>query len=72
MRDSDNTPVVSIIAPVYNAERFLSKCLDSLVRQTLESIEIIAVGDGSTDSSTALLAEWAGRDARMRVANRGN
>ncbi len=44
-------PKVSIIVPVYNVERYLRKCLDSLVNQTLSSIEIIIVNDGSTDGS---------------------
>ncbi len=51
-------PKVSVIVPVYNAERYLRKCFDSLVNQTLEEIEILAVNDGSTDGSMAILEEY--------------
>ncbi len=51
-------PKVSIIVPVYNAEKYLYKCFNSLVNQTLEDIEIIAVNDGSTDNSLAILEEY--------------
>ncbi len=48
-------PKVSIIVPVYNMERYLGKCLDALTKQTLSDIEIVAVNDGSTDSSPSIL-----------------
>lgn len=51
-------PMVSIIVPVYNVEKYLSKCLDSLVNQTLDKIEVIAIDDGSTDSSLSILEEY--------------
>ena len=50
---------VSIIVPVYNSEKYLRDCLESLVNQTLEEIEIIAVDDASIDSSPKILAEYA-------------
>lgn len=53
-----NTPKVSIIVPVYNTEKYLRKCLDSLVNQTLQDIEIILVNDGSKDGSPAILEEY--------------
>ena len=46
---------VSIIVPVYNVEKYLSACLESLAAQTLEEVEIVAVNDGSTDGSLAVL-----------------
>ena len=49
-----NTPKVSIILPVYNVAEFLPACLDSLLDQTLDQLEIIAVNDGSTDTSAAI------------------
>ena len=48
-------PKVSIIVPVYNVEKYLEKCLDSLINQTLKDIEIICVNDGSKDNSLKIL-----------------
>lgn len=66
---------VSVLVAVYNAAPYLSKCLDSLICQTLADIQIICVDDGSTDGSAALLDEYAVRDRRIRVvhftANKG-
>ena len=58
---------VSVIIPVYNVEKYLRACLDSVVNQTLRDIEIICVDDGSTDSSPAILAEYAAKDPRVKV-----
>lgn len=58
---------VSIIVPVYNAEKFLRECMDSLVGQTLQEIEIICVDDGSTDGSFSILQEYRERDERVKV-----
>lgn len=58
---------VSIIVPVYNAEKFLADCLDSLVTQKLNDIEIICVDDGSTDKSFDILQEYHEKDARVKV-----
>lgn len=60
-------PKISVIIPVYNVERYLARCLDSLLGQTLRQIEIICVDDGSRDGSPALLADYAVRDSRVRV-----
>lgn len=58
---------VSVIMPVYNAEKYLKQTLDSLVKQTLKNIEIICVDDGSADSSPEILKEYEARDERIRV-----
>ena len=52
---------LSIVALVYNLEKYLPRCLDSLVNQTLENIEIICVDDGSTDSAPKIIDEYATR-----------
>ena len=65
-------PLISIIVPVYNVEKYLSKCLDSLVNQTYENIEIVCVDDGSTDSSGAICDEYAKKDARIKVIHNEN
>ncbi len=66
------TPQVSIIVPVYNAGAYLAACLDSLLAQTLTAIEILAIDDGSTDQSAAILADYAARDARVVVRTQQN
>lgn len=63
---------VSIIVPVYNVEKFLEKCLDSLVNQTLHDIEIICVNDGSTDKSFEILNNYAKQDLRIKIINQKN
>jgi len=51
-------PKISIIVPVYNTEKYLEKCLDSLVNQTLKDIEIIIINDGSTDGSEKIIEKY--------------
>ena len=63
---------VSIVVPVYNVEKYLRQCMDSIVNQTLKEIEIICVDDGSTDSSGDILDEYASRDNRVRVIHKEN
>lgn len=63
---------VSLVVPVFNTEKYLRECLDSLVSQTLGDVEIICINDGSTDSSPAILAEYVQRDARVRVISQPN
>lgn len=58
---------LSIIVPVYNVEKYLPKCLESLIKQTLKDIEIICVNDGSIDNSLAILKEFASKDSRIRI-----
>lgn len=63
---------VSIIMPVYNASGYLKEALDSVLRQTWESWELIAIDDGSTDGSGAILDEYACREHRIRVTHQSN
>ncbi|HIY14355.1 MAG TPA: glycosyltransferase [Candidatus Alistipes cottocaccae] len=65
-------PKVSVIIPVYNVERFLTRCLDSVVAQTLREIEIICVNDGSPDRSIDILNRYAVQDDRVRVISQEN
>ena len=60
-------PKVSVIIPVYNVERYLGECLDSILGQTLKDIEVLCVDDGSTDSSPRILADYAAKDPRVKV-----
>lgn len=64
--------LVSVIVPVYNTAPWLRKCLDSIINQTYRNLEIICVNDGSTDNSAEILAEYAAKDARIRVIHQEN
>ena len=63
---------VSVLVPVYNVEAYLPKCLDSLIGQTLQEIEIICIDDGSTDKSGTILDQYAAKDKRVRVVHQEN
>lgn len=65
-------PLVSVIVPVYNVERYLDRCLESIVKQTYGYIELILVDDGSTDSSGQICDEWAKKDSRIQVIHKNN
>lgn len=63
---------VSIVIPVYNVEKYLGECLDSVLGQTLKDIEVLCVDDGSTDSSPRILAAYAAKDPRVKVLRQKN
>lgn len=65
-------PVISVVLPVYNAGRYLAQAVESVLAQTFRDFELIAVDDGSTDNSRALLETFARRDPRVRVISRPN
>lgn len=65
-------PKVSVIIPVYNAEKYLAQCLESVVKQTLQDIEIICIDDGSTDTSLKILKEYQKKDNRISVLQQRN
>ena len=65
-------PQVSVIVPVYNAEKYLTECVDSILCQTLRDIEVILVDDGSTDSSPAMCDAYAEKDCRVKVIHKAN
>ena len=65
-------PKVSIVIPVYNVEKYLAECLDSVVNQTMRDIQIICVNDGSPDGSRAILQEYADRDSRIQIIDKPN
>ncbi|WP_052211986.1 glycosyltransferase family 2 protein [Anaerovibrio lipolyticus] len=65
-------PNISVVVPVYNVEKYLSECLDSLVNQTLKDIEIVCVNDGSTDNSLDILNSYAEKDSRIRIISTEN
>ena len=68
----DQQPLISVLVPAYNAEKYLDQCLESIVGQTYRHLEIIVVDDGSTDGSGEICDRWAGRDERIRVIRQPN
>lgn len=68
----ENHSLISIIVPVYNREKYLRDCLESIVNQTHRELEIILVNDGSTDSSLNICYEYAEKDSRIKVIDQKN
>ncbi|WP_176606033.1 glycosyltransferase [Streptococcus suis] len=64
--------LVSVIVPVYNVEKYLSQCLDSIIHQTYKNLEIILVNDGSTDGSGKICDDYAAKDGRIKVIHQEN
>ena len=64
--------LISIVIPVYNVEKYLDKCVNSLISQTYKNIEIILVDDGSKDSSLSICQEWTKKDKRIQVFHQDN
>lgn len=65
-------PEISVIVPVYNAEKYLDRCMNSIVNQTYRDFELILVDDGSPDSCPKMCDEWTQKDARIRVVHKKN
>ena len=65
-------PLLSVIVPCYNVEKYVDKCISSIVNQNYPNIEIILIDDGSTDSTGVLCDAWQGRDSRIRVIHKQN
>lgn len=70
--EGDSRPLVSVVVPVYDAERHLDRCVASICAQDYENLEVLLVDDGSTDASGALCDEWAARDARVIAMHEAN
>lgn len=67
-----NTPKVSVIVPVYNAEKYLHRCVDSILSQTFKEFEILLIDDGSKDKSGKICDEYAHKDCRVKVFHKEN
>ncbi len=70
--NSNNEPKISVIIPIYNMEKYLKECLNSVINQTLKDIEIICVNDGSIDNSLTILKEYEKKDKRIKIINQKN
>ena len=68
----DDAPTLSVILPIYNQERYLAKCLDSIINQKYYDLEIVCVNDGSTDSTAEILDEYSKKDDRIRIVSKPN
>ena len=68
----DNKPLISVIVPIYNVEKYLRKCVDSILNQTYENLEIILVDDGSTDNCPKICDYYQKKDKRIRVIHKEN
>lgn len=66
------TPLVSVIIPVYNSELYLERCLHSIISQSFQHIEIIAINDGSIDKSQEILLDYAKKDSRIQIITQPN
>ncbi|MGM9600387.1 MAG: glycosyltransferase family 2 protein [Faecousia sp.] len=66
------SPLISVIIPVYNVEKYLQRCLDSVIEQTYKNLEVILIDDGSTDHSGEICDDYAAKDVRIHVIHQEN
>ncbi|MDE7478361.1 MAG: glycosyltransferase family 2 protein, partial [Lachnospiraceae bacterium] len=67
-----NDPLISVIVPVYNVEKYVMRCIESILAQTYTNLEILLVDDGSTDASGKICDELAKKDVRIRIIHKEN
>ena len=65
-------PAISVVIPVYNSQKYLRECIDSVLAQSFADFEVVAVDDGSSDESPAILDEYAAKDSRVKVVHKAN
>ena len=65
-------PLISVIVPVYNIEKYVRNCIESILAQSYKNLEVILVDDGSTDNSGKICDEYTDRDSRIRVIHKKN
>lgn len=67
-----HNPKVAVIVPIYNVEKYLRECLDSIITQSYQNLEIVLVDDGSTDSSAQIAQEYFNKDSRISLLHKSN
>ncbi len=72
MKKVGKEPLISVIVPVYNVEKYIRKCLDSIINQSYKNLEIIVINDGSTDASGQICDDYAKKDSRVKVIHQKN
>ena len=72
MHNQSTTPTISVIVPVYNTEKYLPRCIESVLAQTFVDWEMLLIDDGSTDASGSICDEYAAKDERIRVFHKEN
>lgn len=70
--EKNNNPLISIIIPVYNIDKYIARCLDSVINQSYTNLEIIVVNDGSTDETLNVLNQYLFKDSRIKIINKEN
>lgn len=65
-------PMISVIVPIYKVEKYLNRCVDSIINQTYKNLEIILVDDGSPDDCPLMCDEYAKKDNRVKVVHKKN
>ncbi len=64
--------LISVIVPVYNSEKYVNRCIDSILNQTYENLEVLLINDGSSDGSLKICEDWAEKDKRVKIVNEKN
>lgn len=72
MKNKTGTPLISVIVPVHNLEKYLVRCIESIIGQTYKNLEIILIDDGSTDTSGQIIDEFKKKDNRIKVIHKEN
>lgn len=72
VKENNMEILITVIIPVYNVEKYLNRCLESVIKQTYKNLEIICVNDGSTDKSSDILKEYAKKDKRIKIVEKEN
>ena len=71
-QSGDNSSIISVVIPIYNSEKYISQCLDSVLQQSIQELEIVCIDDGSTDDSLDIVCDYAKKDSRIKVISQFN